>query len=70
MFKYVPLKDQLIKTRSNGVSNKAQNDINSANIDYLSMMCGVDLAPTTSQDRIEETSYPSSVSTESKGVVG
>lgn len=66
MFKYIPLKDQLIKTRSNGVANKTQNDINSANIDYLSMMCGVDLAPTTSQDGIEEASYSSD--TNSKGV--
>jgi len=50
MFEYIPIKKQLIKERAKNVRNAQENAQNAANVDYLAMMCGVEL----SDDEAEE----------------
>lgn len=43
MFKYIPIKKQLIKGKNQSAILRAANAELAANVDYLSMMCGVEL---------------------------
>ena len=43
MFKYIPIKKQLIKGKNQRAILRAANAELAANVDYLSMMCGVEL---------------------------
>lgn len=44
MFEYIPIKKQLIKERAKNVQNVQENAKNAANIDYIAMMCDVELS--------------------------
>lgn len=43
MFKYIPVKKQIIEERNKNAVLRSINAKLAANIDYLSMMCGVEL---------------------------
>lgn len=43
MFKYISIKQQLIQERKRNAILRAANAELVANVDYLSMMCGVEL---------------------------
>lgn len=43
MFKYISVKQQLIQERKRNAILRAANAELAANVDYLSMMCGVEL---------------------------
>lgn len=43
MFKYIPIKKQIIKERNKNAVLRSTNAELAANMDYLSMMCGVEL---------------------------
>lgn len=43
MFKYIPVKKQIIEERNKNAVLRSVNAELAANIDYLSMMCGVEL---------------------------
>lgn len=43
MFKYISIKEQLIQERKRNAMQRAENAELAANMDYLSMMCGVEL---------------------------
>lgn len=43
MFKYISIKQQLIQERKRNAMQRAESAELAANVDYLSMMCGVEL---------------------------
>ena len=43
MFKYIPVKKQIIEERNKNAVLRSTNAKLAANMDYLSMMCGVEL---------------------------
>lgn len=43
MFKYIPVKKQIIEERNKNAVLRSTNAKLIANMDYLSMMCGVEL---------------------------
>lgn len=43
MFKYIPVKKQIIEERNKNAVLRSTNAELVANMDYLSMMCGVEL---------------------------
>lgn len=43
MFKYIPVKKQIIEERKKNAVLRSTNAELAANVDYLSMMCGVEL---------------------------
>ena len=43
MFKYISIKQQLIQERKRNAMQRAESAELAANMDYLSMMCGVEL---------------------------
>lgn len=43
MFKYISIKQQLIQERKRNAIQRAESAELAANVDYLSMMCGVEL---------------------------
>ena len=43
MFKYIPIKKQIIEERNKNAVLRSANAELAANMDYLSMMCGVEL---------------------------
>lgn len=43
MFKYIPVKKQIIEERNKNAVLRSTNAELTANVDYLSMMCGVEL---------------------------
>ena len=43
MFKYISIKQQLIQERKRNAMQRAESAELVANMDYLSMMCGVEL---------------------------
>lgn len=43
MFGYVSTREQIIKERQKNADIEQRNEKNAANIDYLAMMCDVDL---------------------------
>lgn len=50
MFKYIPIAKQMIKERAKNVRNAQENARNAANIDYLAMMCGVELSDNEAEE--------------------
>ena len=43
MFEYISIKQQLIQERKRNAMQRAESAELAANVDYLSMMCGVEL---------------------------
>lgn len=43
MFKYISIQQQLIQERKRNAMQRAESAELAANVDYLSMMCGVEL---------------------------
>ena len=43
MFKYIPIEKQLVEENNKNAQLKAENAVLSANVDYLAMMCDVEL---------------------------
>ena len=43
MFRYIPLKEQVMEERRKNAALKALLDKNSSDIDYIAMMCDVEL---------------------------
>lgn len=43
MFKYIPIEKQLVEEKNKNAVLRSVNAELAANIDYLSMMCGVEL---------------------------
>jgi hypothetical protein len=43
MFEFIPASDQLVKERAASAANAAKNTKLSADLDFVAMMCGVDL---------------------------
>lgn len=43
MFEYISMKQQLIQERKRNAMQRAESAKLAANVDYLSMMCGVEL---------------------------
>lgn len=43
MFEYISMKQQLIKEKNRNAIQRAESVKLAANVDYLSMMCGVEL---------------------------
>lgn len=43
MFEYIPIKKQLLKERAKNARTAQENAKNAANIDYIAMMCDVEL---------------------------
>ena len=52
MFRYMPLKEQLMEERKKNAVLKAQTDKNASDIDYIAMMTDVELD--TGSDETEE----------------
>lgn len=44
MFEFIPICKQLIKQRNKAVQAEQDNERNKANIDYIAMMCDVELS--------------------------
>ena len=49
MFKYIPIEEQLIKEKNKNAQLSAENAELAANVDYLAMMCDVDLDEDTDE---------------------
>lgn len=43
MFKYIPIEKQLVEEKNKNAQLKAENAVLSANVDYLAMMCDIEL---------------------------
>ena len=43
MFGFIPISEQAVKERAKAEALTVENDKNAANIDYIAMMCDVDL---------------------------
>ena len=43
MFRYIPLKEQIMEERRRNAALQAQADKNASDIDYIAMMCDVAL---------------------------
>lgn len=43
MFRYIPLKEQVMEERRKNAALKALSDKNTSDIDYIAMMCDVEL---------------------------
>ena len=43
MFEYIPIKKQLLRERAKSAQIAQENAQNAANIDYIAMMCDVEL---------------------------
>ena len=52
MFKYIPLIKQVLTERRTNSKLREQSQRNSADIDYIAMMCDVELEP--EEERINE----------------
>ena len=56
MFKYIPIEKQLVEEKNKNAKLRYENAELAANVDYLSMMCGVDLddAENTAEVKADE----------------
>jgi hypothetical protein len=54
MFRYIPLKEQVMEERRKNAALKALSDKNTSDIDYIAMMCDVEL---DMDDEQEEPDY-------------
>lgn len=54
MFRYIPLKEQVMEERRKNAVLQAQADKNASDIDYIAMMCDVELDTDGEQ---EDTDY-------------
>ena len=43
MFRYIPLKEQIMEERRRNAAVQTQADKNASDIDYIAMMCDVEL---------------------------
>lgn len=55
MFRYIPLKEQVMEERRQNAALKAQTDKNASDIDYIAMMTDVELdTDETEEDENEQ----------------
>ena len=54
MFEYISMKQQLIKEKNRNAILRAANAELAANMDYLSMMCGVELDDESEEVCVDE----------------
>ena len=59
MFRYIPLKEQVMEERRQNAALKALSDKNTSDIDYIAMMCDVELddVELDTDDEQEDTDY-------------
>lgn len=55
MFKYIPIEKQLVEEKNKNAQLKAENAVLSANVDYLAMMCDVELDDTDEEGEDDDT---------------